>query len=132
MIRCGERSKFRSGDAWNDDGEFIPTETGHRILGPYHRLKALRTREQDLVPRIVTVEVIDALEAIQVDVQKSDVAAHGTPGPGFQCAGELGHEEGAVCQSGERIVCRLVDEDFFRHFSSGDVDVRRNCTTSVP
>ncbi|MNC06188.1 hypothetical protein D3C75_536930 [compost metagenome] len=81
--------------------ELVPPDPRQQIAAAQGRRQLLRHGDQQLVPRLVTVGVVDLLEAIEID--KGD--EHRVPGPlrqGKQ-ASQLLHQRPPVRQAGQGI-----------------------------
>ncbi len=64
-----ERDRGRLVDVLADDDELVPAEPRHRVRGTDGRDQPARERDQQRVAGGVAVEVVDALEVVQVDEQ---------------------------------------------------------------
>ena len=86
-----------------DDGEFVAAEPRHQLVAARHRAQPLRDLDQQLVAGGMAVNVVDRLEAVEVDAQHRERLVHARP-PCSTLAGEMIGEDRAVGQAGQRIV----------------------------
>ena len=94
-------------DRLAQDGELVAAEAGHGVLWADRALDARRHLAEDLVAGGVAEAVVDALEAVDVE----EVDGRGVaPAAAIDRVPEAVTEEGAVGQSGERVVERQALE----------------------
>ena len=88
----------RVGEIWGDDGEFVAAEARHDLAFLQHSGHAVRGRLQDGIAGRVAKEVVDLLEAVEVE------AEHGKRAAGDPVLLDLAIEQvvegGAVRQAG--------------------------------
>ena len=72
-IRCGEQAGMIGLLAAGlDDGELVAAEPGDQLVAAHRRPEPLRRRDQQGVAGRVAVNVVDRLEAVEVDAQDRD------------------------------------------------------------
>jgi len=100
-----------------DHQELIAAEPGQQPLGTDRSGDAAGGIDQQLIAGVVAEQVVDDLEAVQIDVQ------HGHPamgGVGHACGQVIEHRI-AVHDAGERIGARLDAQRLFGLLARGDV-----------
>ena len=90
--------------AERDDRELVAAHSCHRVAGPDDRLEAPRDRPQHVVARLVTPDVVDALEAVQIHDEQCKRL--GRSARASERLLEAVVQKDAVGQAGERILQR--------------------------
>ena len=101
--------------------ELVPAHPGQVVTGTQHRPQPLRRGAEQRVACPVAEGVVDGLEPVQVQVQHGDVAAVGAGA--VHLPAQLGQQQRAVQQPGQRVVGRLVEQGDLAELACGDVGV---------
>ena len=101
------------------DGELVAADPGHRV-GRAHRADQTRSHfAQQFVARFVSLAVVQELEVVEIEVDDGHVRSG--PRRALQRVLEPIVEQGAVGQSGDRVVQRVEVQLPFRAAPIGDV-----------
>ena len=102
-----------------DDGELVAAEAGDQLVAADHRAQPVGDLDQQLVAGRMAVNVVDRLEAVEVDAEDGErLAGVGGAGDG---AGEMVVEHRPVGQAGQRVVIGEVGDPRRRFLALGDV-----------
>ena len=93
-----------------DEGELLAAVAGHEIHVADVRRQHAPDPAQDLVARLMTVRVVEPLEAVDVDNQQRE--RRPLTLPGGVAAGQLFVERPAVAHAGQRVGAGLGHVDF--------------------
>ena len=96
-----------------DDGEFIAAQARHRVRLAHAALDAVRALGQQQVASIVAEQVVDLLEAVQVDEQQRHLQAAARGLAYFLI--EPVAEQATVGQTGQRVEIGMVPDPLVRH-----------------
>ena len=94
-----------AGEAVQQDAELVTAQARRRVFGPQAAQNPVGDRDEQAVTALVTEQVVDLLEAVQVAVQDG---YHPSAGPAIQRVGQPVGEHGAVVQPGQGVVAREV------------------------
>jgi hypothetical protein len=93
-----------------EDRELVPAEAGDGVVGPQRRGEPAGDGDEQLVPGLVAVRVVDLLEAVEVDEEDGEGGRDALAARAGERVRDPVGEQRAVGQAGQRVVHRPVDE----------------------
>src|SRR5208282_4429309 len=106
-------------DVVEEDREFVPSHPAGGIRVANRRAEAPRDLEEEVIPGVVSVMVVDRLETVQVDEEEGEAPLL-PPGPGHGTLEPI-EEQGAIGQGRQGIIVGEALEALLEPAPLGDV-----------
>ena len=127
VARAAERLEHAFADAFGlesrdivtHDDELVAADPRHRVAGTDRAGDSLGSETQERIAGAVTKRVVDDLELIDIEEHHAELGA--APARAGQSVEQAVVEQGAIWQTGERVVKGLVGKIVFHALAFGDV-----------